>query len=106
MICTYLIFGINPTCDISKLSYNNFEISLVVFMTKIALQLMLLPIHILYYTVKLKFEVVVHVILVRETIWLQPMLPNANHSPRLVLDAWRHILYRLYLQKLCLPFSA
>ena len=32
-----MIFGINTTCDISKLSqiYNNFEISLVVFMPNI-----------------------------------------------------------------------
>ena len=35
MICTWPVFGINTTLDISKLSqitYNNFEISLVVFM--------------------------------------------------------------------------
>ena len=33
-----MIFGLNTTCDISKLSqitYNNFEISLVVFMPNI-----------------------------------------------------------------------
>ena len=35
---------------------------------------------ILYYTVKLDFKCVVHVILLEETIRLQPMLPNANFS--------------------------
>ena len=35
---------------------------------------------ILYCTVKLDFKYVVHVILLEETIRLQPMLPNVNFS--------------------------
>ena len=49
-----MIFGVNTTRDISKLSqitYNNFEISLVVFMP--TLQIMLLPIQIMLKDVKL-----------------------------------------------------
>ena len=55
-----MIFGINTTRDISKLSqisraitYNNFKISLVVFMP-ISLQIMLLPILIFLHTEQIR----------------------------------------------------